>query len=90
LELKQSEQQLIYIDLKHAFKEKRQILTFFSNMIVGYGQIYAKLYLPSLQNLPDKDDYDILFDPLKTQITLLQLRDIFMQSIAWLVDVSNV
>ena len=59
-------------------------------MIVGYAQIYAKVYLPSLQNIPDKDDYDILFDPLKTQVSLVQIRDIFMQSIAWLVDVTSV
>ena len=56
-------------------------------MIVGYAQVYGKVYLPSLQNIPDKEDYDLLFDPLKTQVSLVEIRDLFMRNVAWLVDV---
>jgi hypothetical protein len=59
-------------------------------MIVGYAQVYAKVYLPSLQNIPDREDYDMLFDPLKTQVSLLKIRDLFMQNIAWMVDASSI
>lgn len=70
LELKRSEQQFVFVNLKHAFKEKKETLTFFTNTMVGYASIYAKIYIPSLQNIPDRSDYDFLFDPLKTQIKL--------------------
>ncbi len=29
--------------------------------MVGYASVYAKIYIPSLQNIPDREDYDILF-----------------------------
>lgn len=32
----------------------------------------------------------MLFGPVKTQISLAEIRDLFMQNIAWLVDVQSV
>lgn len=58
--------------------------------MVGYAEVYGKVYLPSLQNIPDQQDYDLVFEPVKTQISLIEVRDIFMQNIAWLVDVQNI
>lgn len=55
-------------------------------MIVGYAQVYGKVYLPSLQNIPDEGDYDWVFGPIKTQVGLGEVRDVFMQGLAWMVD----
>lgn len=46
------------------------MFTFFTNTKIGYANIYAKIYIPSLQNIPDKQDYEILFEPLRTQIKM--------------------
>jgi hypothetical protein len=59
-------------------------------MIVGFAQVYAKVYLPSMQNIPDESDYDWVFGPVKTQLGLMEVRDVFMQGLAWMVDVQSV
>lgn len=61
MELKEDEEQFVFVNLRHAFKEKKELLTFFTNLIVGYASVYANVYVPSMQNIPDKQDYQILF-----------------------------
>jgi hypothetical protein len=55
-------------------------------MIVGYAQVYGNVYLPSLQNIPDEGDYDWVFGPVKTQVGLEEVREVFGQGLAWKVD----
>ena len=66
------------------------MITFFTNYFVGFSSIYATIYFPSIHNIPDVNDYDILFEPIVTQLSLGNIKEIFMQNAAEQLGVNSI